>query len=116
MIVRRCSISDISTPPSFSLVKLVCLAAVRLPHLFLFGGVFTGRALAVIGTILDKNIISDTNKLTSTTVHWYFTYQTQSGPLSLVEECPVLALIGRKVHSVTRLALLCHKEPARLIQ
>ena len=33
-------------------------------HLFLFGALFTAE-LEVIGTIRDKNIISDTNKLTA---------------------------------------------------
>ena len=37
----------------------------------------------------------------------------QCGPLSLVEECRGLALIGREDHSVAPPALLCHKEPAR---
>ena len=40
----------------------------------------------------------------------------QRGPLSLVEECRGLALIGRELHSVATPALLCHKEPARRIQ
>ena len=40
----------------------------------------------------------------------------QPGPLSLVEECRGLALIGRELHSVAAPALLCHKEPARRIQ
>ena len=40
----------------------------------------------------------------------------QCSPLSLVEECRGLALIGRKVHSVAPPALICHKEPARRIQ
>ena len=38
----------------------------------------------------------------------------QPGPLSLVEECRGLALIGGKLHSVAMPALLCHKEPALL--
>ena len=40
----------------------------------------------------------------------------QPGPLSLVEECRGLALIGREVHGVATEGLLCHKEPARRIQ
>ena len=40
----------------------------------------------------------------------------QPGPLSLVEECRGLALIGREDHSDATPALLCHKEPARRIQ
>ena len=40
----------------------------------------------------------------------------QPGPLSLVVECRGSALIGRELHSVAPPALLCHKEPARLIQ
>ena len=38
----------------------------------------------------------------------------QPGPLSLVQECRGLALIGRELHSVAMPALLCHKEPALL--
>ena len=37
----------------------------------------------------------------------------QCSPLSLVEECRGLALIGRELHSVATPALLCHKEPAQ---
>ena len=37
----------------------------------------------------------------------------QPGPLSLVEECRALALIGRELYSIATPALLCHKEPAR---
>ena len=37
----------------------------------------------------------------------------QPGPLSLVEECRGLALVGRELHSV---ALLCHKEPALIMR
>ena len=39
----------------------------------------------------------------------------QHGPLSLVEECRGLALIGRELHSVATPALLCHKEPSLLL-
>ena len=38
--------------------------------------------------------------------------QCQCSPLSLVEECRGLALIGREDHSVAPPALLFHKEPA----
>ena len=40
----------------------------------------------------------------------------QPGPLSLVEECRGLALIGRELHVVATPALLCHKEQACCIQ
>ena len=43
-------------------------------------------------------------------------YCAQFSPLSLVEECGGLALIGREDQSVATPALLCHKEPARRIQ
>ena len=39
-----------------------------------------------------------------------YKYHHQPGPLSLVQECRGLALIGRELHSVATLALLCHKE------
>ena len=38
--------------------------------------------------------------------------RNQPGPLSLVEECRGLALIGQELHSVATPALLSHKEPA----
>ena len=38
--------------------------------------------------------------------------EEQCPPLSLVQECPGLALIGREDHSVAMPALICHKEPA----
>ena len=42
-----------------------------------------------------------------------FVNETQCSPLSYVEECRDLALIGREFHSDATPALLCHKEPAR---
>ena len=40
----------------------------------------------------------------------------QPGPLSLVQESPGLALIGRELRSVATPALSCHKEPAQGMQ
>ena len=56
--------------------KLVSLAVCSrslvlagLLHLFLFGALFTGSESTVIGTIQDKNILSDTNKLTKSVLY-----------------------------------------------
>ena len=47
-------------------------------HLFLFGALFTAE-LEVIGTIRDKNIISDTNKLTGSSLRLLTSSNTASG-------------------------------------
>ena len=64
----------------------------------------------------------DQNK-TSVSLDFHYTDDEQSvfdtksrqcSPLSLVEECRGLTLIGRKDHSVATQTLLCHKEPTRV--
>ena len=53
-----------------SLARCSCsLVLAGLIPLFLFGALFTGSESTVIGTIQDKNILLDTNKLTKSVLY-----------------------------------------------